>query len=499
MELFDYLAVLRKRWIGLVATILLTMAVVVGFTLASTPQYQATTRLFFAVPGGETIAELAQGSSFTEKQMSSYAQVATSPLVLGRVVDEIQGDLSTEQLAHAVRAVVPANTVILEVTATSTHPEHAAAIANSVGRQLAGVVSDLYPKRLDGVQAVLATTLSPATVPSTATTPDMRRNLILGLTLGVGLGIAVAVVLNRLDTKIRSSRDIESTANRAVLGSVVYDPDAPARPLAMVDNPNGIRAETIRRLRTNLQFVNAASEPSRALLVTSSLPGEGKSTTAANLAIALADAGSRVLLVDADLRRPSLHKILGQEGSAGLTSVLIGRVAVGSVIQPWQGGRIDVLTAGPIPPNPSELLGSSAMARLLESLRESYDVVLLDSPPLLPVTDAAVLGAIVDGVLLVVAAGRTHKNQLLNGIQALSNVNARILGVILNKLETRSERKYGSYNEYSYGTTFVFDSLQAEEHGEAGQFASAHAGQRLASATQERRHRERRNNRERSE
>jgi capsular exopolysaccharide synthesis family protein len=449
MELREYLIVLRKRWVTAVIVALAVLVATIVATLVATPQYQATTRLFFAVPGGESVSDLAQGSSFTEKQMSSYAEVATSPLVLGPVVAELGLQSNPAQLAQSIHATVPANTVILEITATSTDPKEASATANAVGTQLQTVAASLYPERADGTQAVLATTLTPARPPETPSSPNAKRNLALALVLGLAAGFGAALLRESLDTKIRSTRDVGSVTDRAVLGSVTFDPEAKSHPIVLVDQPSSPRAESIRRVRTNLQFVDVASG-SHSILVTSSIPSEGKTTTAVNLAVALADAGSRVLLVDADLRRPSLAGVVGVEGEAGLTSVLIGRTQARDVIQTCLGGRLDVLSAGPMPPNPSELLGSSAMVSLLDEVTSSYDVVLVDSPPLLPVTDAAILSKRVDGSLVVVGADKTQRTQLRNALDALEAVGANILGLVLNKVPTREAGGYGTMYGYSY-------------------------------------------------
>jgi capsular exopolysaccharide synthesis family protein len=450
MELREYLVVLRKRWVTAVIVALAVLVATIVATLVATPQYQATTRLFFAVPGGESVTDLAQGSSFTEKQMSSYAQVAKSPLVLGPVVTELDLQIGAPELARSVRATVTANTVILEITATSPDPSRAAATANAVGAQLQNVVASLHPERPDGTQAVLATPLTPAQPPDMPSSPNAKRNLAIALVLGVAAGLGAALIRESLDTKIRSSRDVGTVTDRAVLGSVAFDPEAQSHPIVMVDQPSGFRAESIRRLRTNLQFVEVASG-SQSILITSSIPSEGKTTTAVNLAVALADAGSRVLLIDADLRRPALAKVLDVEGYAGLTSVLIGRAQARDVVQSCLGGRLDVLAAGPVPPNPSELLGSSAMVSLLDEVTRSYDVVLVDSPPLLPVTDAAILSKRVDGSLLVVGAGRTHRAQLRSALEALEAVGANLFGLILNKVPTKEGSGYGASYAYSYG------------------------------------------------
>jgi succinoglycan biosynthesis transport protein ExoP len=186
--------------------------------------------------------------------------------------------------------------------------------------------------------------------------------------------------------------------------------------------------------------VPRARGPAKTIVVTSSLPGEGKSTTAINLAITLADAGSRVALIDADLRRPSLAEYMGLEGEVGLTTVLIGQADLRDAIQPWGDSSLHVLPSGQIPPNPSELLGSLSMANLLEQLTNRYDIVLIDTPPLLPVTDAAILATITGGALVVAAADRLHRQQLTDGLGSLETVGARVLGCSTQPTPLQTDR-----------------------------------------------------------
>lgn len=455
MELREYLMILRTRWASIVLVTLLATASALGATLLATPKYEAMTRLFFAVQAGESVSDLAQGSSFTEKQMSSYTQVALSPLVLEPVIEQLGLDVDVSALARTIRATVPLNTVILEVTATSPDPYQAALIANAIGAQLSETVAGLAPDRPDGSQAVLATTLTPATPASAPSSPSVRQNLALGILVGLAMGVGLAIVRESLDTKIRSDRDLASVTDRSVLGSIVFDPSTPSHPVVMQNDPHSQRAESIRRLRTNLQFIDIANSP-HSIVVTSSVPSEGKTTTVVNLAVALADAGSRVILVDADLRRPSVAKAMGLEGSVGLTTVLIGRAELSDVVQPWNRTSLDVLTTGQIPPNPSELLGSRAMAALLEQLTQRYDVVLIDSPPLLPVTDSVILSKIAGGTLVIVGADRIHKDELRSALETLDAVDAHVLGLVLNKVEAREMSHYG------YGYTYSSDQNQTD-------------------------------------
>jgi polysaccharide biosynthesis transport protein len=211
-------------------------------------------------------------------------------------------------------------------------------------------------------------------------------------------------------------------------------------------DPHSPRAEAFRTLRTNLQFVDAANHP-RSIVFTSSLPGEGKTTTAANLAITMAAGGSRVCVVEGDLRRPRLLEYMGLDGSVGLTNVLIGQTDVTDALQQFSDGGLYVLGAGPIPPNPSELLGSTAMEKTLRELESRFDVVIIDTPPLLPVTDAAVLSTIVGGTVLVVGAGRVDRQNLTRSLQSLDAVKGRVLGLVVNMVPTKGADAYSYYRE----------------------------------------------------
>ncbi len=449
MELGEYLEILRRRWLGILIIALTALALVSAVTLAMPKKYTATTRLFIAVAGGESVTDLAQGSNFAEKQMSSYAEVATSPLVLIPVIEQLGLRTSPKDLADSVEATVPVNTVILEISATDLDPAQAAQIANAVGRELAKAATDLSPQKLDGTKAVQANTIAEAQAPEKASSPKILQNLGLGLVVGLLLGFGIAVLRHVRDTKIRNEDDVRALTGSPLLGVVAYEPDVSSHPMILRDQPLAGPSEAIRRLRTNLQFLDLANRP-KSIVISSSIPGEGKSTIALNLAVSLADTGTRVILVDADLRRPSIAQYVGIEGGVGLTTVLIGRAEVEDVVQPLGVTSFDLLPAGQIPPNPSELLGSMAMADLLEQLTGSYDMVLLDSPPLLPVTDAVVLSNLAGGALVVVGADRIHRPQLQQALESLETAGAHLFGIVMNKIARREAAAYA----YGYGSQY---------------------------------------------
>ena len=272
------------------------------------------------------------------------------------------------------------------------------------------------------------------------------------------VGVGIAVLRATLDTSIKSVDDLQDATQATLLGSIAYDSGAAKNPLVTLQGTP--RAEAYRSIRTNLQYVDVDNPP-RSVVITSSVPLEGKSTTAANLAIALAQGGSKVLLVEADLRRPRVAEYLGVEGSIGLTDVLIGQARVDDAIIPWQRGLLDFLPSGAIPPNPSELLGSQQLADLLTELGTRYNVLILDAPPLLPVTDAAILTTAADGAILVARYGETRREQAEQAADSLRQVNGRLFGTVLNFVpEKRRTRGY----DYGYGEV---EPLKGQRKGEA--------------------------------
>jgi tyrosine-protein kinase len=448
MELGDYLDILRRRWPGVIIIALATLALASAVTLALPTKYTATTRLFIAVTGGQSVTDLAQGSNFAEKQMSSYAEVATSPRVLGPVIQQLGLQTTPKELSESVEATVPVNTVILEISATDLDASRAAQIANSVGRELANAASELSPAKEDGTKAVVATTIAEAEIPDKASSPKIVLNLGIGLILGLLLGVGLAVLRDVLDTKIRNENDVGLVTGSPILGVVAYDQEVPSHPVILRDEPQAAPSEAVRRLRTNLQFVDVANRP-KSIVISSSIPAEGKTTIAINLAVSLADTGARVILIDADLRRPSIAEYMGIEGQVGLTTVLIGRADVKDVVQPFGTSSLDLLPAGQVPPNPSELLGSAAMGSLLERLSASYDMVLLDSPPLLPVTDAVVLSKMAGGAVVIVGADRIHRPQLQQSLDSLETAGAHLFGIVMNKIARRDAAAYGYGSGYA--------------------------------------------------
>ena len=449
MTLQDYLRVLRKGWVLIVVGLLLGVAVGSALAIVATPQYQSQTRIFVSVQtDSSSPGELIQGNSYAQQKVSSYVAVVSSPAVLDPVIEQLGLDTTAASLESKISAAATSGTTIISIIATDPDPQVAANIANATADSFQKVANDLEEPTGGGPSLVKVQTIQPAEPASQPASPNLASNIGIGALLGLVIGIGAAFLRSALDTRVHGRHDIEALTDVPILGGTTYDPEATKYPLIVQSDPRNPRAESFRALRTNLRFVNLDHD-NRAFVVTSSIPGEGKSTTTANLALALAETGARVVLVDADLRLPKLAEYMGLEGAVGLTDVLIGRAALGDVLQRWGTKDLFVLPAGQVPPNPSELLGSEAMVGLLQALNDQVDYVLLDSPPLLPVTDAAVLSNLTAGAIVVAAAGKVKKTEVVAGIRNLHQTNSKVIGIIMTMLPSKGPDAYGG-GEYSY-------------------------------------------------
>ncbi|MFT4122981.1 MAG: polysaccharide biosynthesis tyrosine autokinase [Microbacteriaceae bacterium] len=456
MELRDYIQIIRRSWILIVAITVAGMLTAGIASLFMTPIYTSSASVFFAIQSGSgTASDLNSGVTYVQNQVASFAEIATTDLVLQQVINDLNLDETVSQLASDVTASAPLDTVIIEISVEDASPARAAKLANAISSELTSVVEELTTTSSGG-SPVKASIVESAKEPTSATSPNIRLNLALGLLVGLALGVGVAVLRRVLDTRVHGNREVEEITDATILGGITFDPEASERPLVVQMSPHSPRAEAFRQLRTNLQFIEVAEAEGRTFVLTSSVPNEGKSTTSVNLAITLAQAGSRVLLIDGDLRRPKIAEYMGIEGAVGLTDHLIGQAKLEDVLQPWGEGTLEILPAGQVPPNPSELLGSKAMIALLEKLDETYDTIVIDAPPLLPVTDAAILAKLVSGgAIMVVGSGKISKHQLEAAVANLQTVDGRLVGVILNRLPTKGANAYGygyGYGYYGYGS-----------------------------------------------
>ncbi|WP_194420368.1 polysaccharide biosynthesis tyrosine autokinase [Microbacterium abyssi] len=456
MELSDYIRILRKNWLVIVVATLIGLAAAAGYSLTRTPLYESQAVVFVQSQAGSTVSELQLGSTFAQSRITTYVTLVREPVVMNPVINQLGLDTSADELAESVTSNSPLNSTLIEITVQDPDPVQAADIANALGASLAAAVERIDTPVGQDASPIKLTRVRDALASFTPVSPNVPLNLALGVLVGLALGVGIAVLRSVLDNRVRTPRDVETLTDRPLIGAIPHDPKAKDRPLILQADPHSPRSEAFRALRTNLQFLEM--DGGHTFVVTSSIPSEGKSTTTLNLAIALADTGKRVALLDTDLRKPKVADYLGIEGGTGLTDVLIGRARVADVLLQWGNRSLYVLPAGKIPPNPSELLGSDRMHKLLDALGKEFDVVLCDAPPLLPVTDAAVLSRSTSGAIMVVAVGKTTTHQLEGALDALETVGSKVAGVVLTMVPTKGADAYTYGYGYGYGGYGVYNA-----------------------------------------
>lgn len=437
MDLRTALSALRKRWWYVALALLVGLGIAVGLTAASSKKYQAAVTFFAGAVATNSQTPL-QADQVLTGRILSYVGLLNSDSMGKAILGGKAVDMPLDSLLATIQGSAEANTVIITASVVDTTPTRAMQIAQAIAQTYPGLVDQFGGETGNISMKVLSgPTLTPGTV-----APHRTLNYGIGLLAGLMVGAILAFARELTDVSVRSGDELRAVTDLPMLGALAYDRTARRSPLIAGDLPSS-RAEAFRQVRTSLRFADVDS-PVSVLVVTSAVPAEGKSSTAANLAIVLAESGRRVLLVDADLRRPRVADYLGLDGSIGLSDVVAGLHTLEDAVQTWGDPQIFVLAAGTIPPNPSELLGSHQMSELLRLLRENYDVVIVDTTPVLAVTDSRVLAAQSDGTILVVRSGKTDRHQVARALELLRAVDARILGTVLNGVENSTDA-YGTY------------------------------------------------------
>jgi capsular exopolysaccharide synthesis family protein len=441
VDVAGFFRAIRKSWWIVITTTLLGLGMF-AFLVIRTPPTYASNLTFFVNTAATAGTNPLQSDQYAQQRVNSYVVLVSSERLVRMVLQDTQLTMSVQKVRGEISASSPLNTVVLDVTVTDTSGPRSLRLATSISTQFVKLIHDTDPSV--NLELFSGPTLNPTPV-----APKTKLDLILGGLVGIAVGIALAVIRQLADTSIRTSSALRDVANSPVLGVIPVDAAAKKAPLIVQSHAHSRRAEAFRQLRTNLQFVDA-DRPARVMVVTSSVGSEGKSTTAANLALSFAETEKSVLLIEGDLRRPRVSDYLGIERSVGLTNVLAGQAKIDEVLQPWGRGNLTVLPSGTVPPNPSELLGSEGMQELLAQFRTRYDLVIIDAPPLLPVTDAAVVSVIADGAVVIVRAGKTKRQQLASAMASLRSVDARILGCVLNMAPAKGKDSELAYDGYGY-------------------------------------------------
>ena len=442
MAFRDYLTVLRRH-IALIVVITL-VGIVTGavFTAVQKPMYESTVQVLISARGGSDVTDVATAAQLATTIVPTYAAVAGSSSVLDPVATAQRVPGGGAALASRVDVETGTNSNTLSVTVHDPSAKRASAVANAIAARLGSSRGAITPTTATAnpVQLHVIQAATPAAKPSS---PILLLDLAVGALVGLALAAGITIVREAADTRLRTVEALRRVADLPVLGQVQTNGTAASRAGGWVERGSALWGEAFRTLRTNLDFLEFPGDD-RSLVITSAAAGEGKTTTAANLAIALAEAGESVVLVDADLRAPRVAGLLGIDGGTGLTDVIVGRVDLESAVQRWGERDLVVLPAGQMPPNPSELLRSTGMSEVLEQLRATYSYCIIDTAPLLAVSDAAILARRVAGVVLVARVGKVRRPQLATALAQLAQVGATVFGVVVNGVPGGGVDAYGA-------------------------------------------------------
>lgn len=434
----DVVRLLRRHWLFLTIAAIVGAAAGLGWAATRTPEYTAKAEVFVTVTSGQSTGELAQGSSFAQQQARNFAAVVAREIVLAPVIRDLDLDMTVSELRQSITTTVPLNTSLVTIQAVNSDPKTAAEIANSAAKNLEAVVSGLTPKVGDLKGApVRAELIETAAVPTVPSSPDIILLALFGLLGGLVVGVAYQVVTDLVVARVTSADQLKSVLGTTLLGTITRERGVAQHPIAVTSAPLSLRAEEVRQVRTALKFLRSEHQ---VFVVSSAISGEGKTTTAANIAAAFAAGQASTCLVEADLRRPRVEQLLDLAGGAGLSDVIVGDASLDDALQTWGPDNLGVLVAGSLPPNPSELLQSTEGVAVLNEIKDRFDVVVIDTPPLTAVTDASIIGQQFGGVLLVSGAGRVRAGEVKQAAEALKVADVPLLGSILN-LESRSDHR----------------------------------------------------------
>jgi capsular exopolysaccharide synthesis family protein len=447
VDLSGYLAVLRRRWITLVVCLVLGAAAGAAYGALTPKEYASSAQVIVSARAGvQNANDLAQGGAFARDQVTTYAQLVSTPTVLQPVIDELGLGTSLADLAKSIKAEVPLNTSLITLTATSGNPEQAARVADATSRSLIKTIDTLEQQPAASPQAppgppqnpgptvpVAVTVVRAAVIPTTPTSTSRPLALTLGLLAGLVLGLSAAGIRQSLDTRIRTEEDL-AKIGLPVLGSIPRDREMARNHVgalaARTDTP---RAEALRRLRVAVQK-QIALHGIRSLMITSPSRGDGRTATAVGLALALAEAGVRVALLEADLRNPDMDRQVEIEGRRGLVSVLRGETTLDGVIHPVGNTHcLDVVLCGPIPANPSELLSSPVMQKVVEQLEHGHELVVVDTPEAMGNAEGLALSRVVDCVVMLTRESSTRRAVDRMHTLFARNGDSRFVGVALNE------------------------------------------------------------------
>lgn len=451
ITLMDLFRIVRKHIVVGIITFVVVFAAVCAYTFLVPPKYSATSQVFATYSDSSVqdnnISNINSASTYITNQIQSYPTLVTTESVLKPVIDDLGLDTTVAGLAGQLTVTNPTNTAFVNITAQSGDAKQSSDIANAVAESLSNVVEkSLYASGKES--PVKLSIVQRASVPLSPSSPKVALYLAVGLVGGLILGVFATLIRDLMATRVEEANDLQDIINAPIMGRIPTDDSLKGIKPIIISSPAGRISEEFRRIRTNLSFTSKdEGSNARMIVITSVGPSEGKTTVSVNVAAALAENGAKVLLIDADLRHPSVADRLGLEGGAGLAHVLSGQATVKDVVQRYWKPNLHIMPAGPKPPNASMLLNSKTMTEMLDMALQTYDYVIVDTSPMVVANDAAVFGAKSDGVVLVSGRDVTMKRDLKDIAVQLENLNVPVVGFVFN---FEKERKTSNNDNYYY-------------------------------------------------
>lgn len=459
ITLAELLRMIRKHVVTVIVVFVVVFAAVAAYTFLAPKKYQATSELL-AMSGQGAMSENATGNasqysaigSYINTQIQTYPQLAKTESVLSPVIGKLHLDMTMDEVASLITVSNPSNTFMVDITAETTDPELSARLSNAVAKSLSDQVSTSMDTVSRDQAPISLSVVQKAQVPQAQSSPNVPLYLAVGVLLGLILGIGCAIIKELLNTKVDSTSDVRSVVKASSLGSIPADDVLEEKRPAVVAQPGGPIAEEFRRIHTNLSFLRTDKTPGHGqlIVITSSTPSEGKTMTSVNIAAALAEDGAKVLLIDADLRHPSVAHRIEIEGNAGLAHVLSGQMSPKDVVQAYWKPNLHVLPAGKRPANAAILLNSETMRALVEQALTQYDYVIIDTAPLSVSNDGVLFGRMAGGIVLVTAKGVCEKKDLQEAADSLKTAEVPVLGFIFNFADPRKSHSGSNYYYYYY-------------------------------------------------
>lgn len=439
MELKEFFYIIRNRFLLILCiTLALTLTTGVVSYFVIMPKYKADISVLI----GKTDSGTNYDVTLYQTMVKSYSKLTKTRTVADDVINKLKLEtMKASDLLSMITVTPDTETPFLTITVLSKKPEQAMSIANQFAKSLKYVGANI--NKIDVVQLI-----DEAVLPTNPVSPKPIYNMAIACFLGIMFSIALVFLLEYLDNTIKTKQDVEKVIGLSVIGLItlidIKDNDNMTKKGSMLKILKSQISEQFRTLKTNIRFASLGDEI-KSIVFTSSLSGEGRSTVIANLAVAMAITGKRVVIMDCDFRKPTIHKQFSVSNSMGLTNILLQDRKIEESIITTDVPNLYILTSGPILSNPSELLESKNMKDILNEVTRNFDIVLIDTPPILPIADAQIMSALSQGTIIVSSYGKTEKNELVNAKENIEKVGGKILGVVINKIPQKYNNNYGHY------------------------------------------------------